>query len=519
MKSTRRQLAPPQSLDGRIDARRAHAAMLRHVAWRRWLAWGTGCSLRIGMAVLGGVARLLRRSLDLAVAVSVVLLLSPVLASLAAFCKWSTGRVYRVTTVAGRRGRPFGLRRLSLPNNGWGRWLRRLGVAGLPVAGHVLRGDMSWIGPRPLPLGCQHLPGFFRRVEDRPGVVCLWWVRQQANIDYDSEWKADHEYIESRSFVADIAIGLRALWVGALGALRGPARCGATLSVLGIPIRNTSMQQAIDELMDILETDGPPKQATFVNADCVNIAQRRHDYQMCLQDVQWNYADGIGMKLAAQWLGSNVEQNINGTDMFPRLLSRLEEARMGIYLLGGEERVASDVADWIQATYPGVVVTGSHHGFLNTDADVQRVVAEIHDAGSDLLLVAMGAPRQELWIQQHLSDLDVRLAIGVGGLFDFYSGRRRRAPSWVRELGMEWVYRWWQEPRRLCKRYLWGNGLFLARVLWAASFRPGRSAHKPLTGLTKLPPLPCDPDALSNSRGLHGEPCSLDAPTGQHART
>ena len=99
------------------------------------------------------------------------------------------------------------------------------------------------------------------------------------------------------------------------------------------------------------------------------------------------------------------------------------------------------------------------------------MIERINRSGADLLLVAMGAPRQDLWIQRVLSQLEVRVAIGVGGLFDFYSGRKQRAPQWMREMGMEWAYRLWLEPRRLWRRYLVGNAVFLARVALHTLFR------------------------------------------------
>ncbi|MDD3471568.1 MAG: WecB/TagA/CpsF family glycosyltransferase, partial [Syntrophaceae bacterium] len=99
---------------------------------------------------------------------------------------------------------------------------------------------------------------------------------------------------------------------------------------------------------------------------------------------------------------------------------------------------------------------------------------KIKDSGAHLLLVAFGAPRQDLWINEHLDETNAKVAIGVGGLFDFYSGRIPRAPVWMREIGMEWLYRLLQEPGRLWKRYLIGNGIFLSRVIWEKFFPKNR---------------------------------------------
>ncbi len=122
------------------------------------------------------------------------------------------------------------------------------------------------------------------------------------------------------------------------------------------------------------------------------------------------------------------------------------------------------VVDWISRNHQEVQVAGFHHGYF-APGDERKIVETIRESGAHLLLVAFGAPRQDIWINQHIGDLGTRVAIGVGGLFDFYSGRLPRAPLWMREIGFEWLYRMIQEPGRLWKRYLVGNCVFLFRVI------------------------------------------------------
>jgi N-acetylglucosaminyldiphosphoundecaprenol N-acetyl-beta-D-mannosaminyltransferase len=109
------------------------------------------------------------------------------------------------------------------------------------------------------------------------------------------------------------------------------------------------------------------------------------------------------------------------------------------------------------------VISGAHHGFFS-EAEEADVLETIRRSGAAVLLVAFGAPKQDLWISRNLAAAQVRVAMGVGGLFDFYSGRIPRAPSWMRELGLEWMYRFIQEPRRMWRRYFVGNVVFLYRV-------------------------------------------------------
>jgi N-acetylglucosaminyldiphosphoundecaprenol N-acetyl-beta-D-mannosaminyltransferase len=150
--------------------------------------------------------------------------------------------------------------------------------------------------------------------------------------------------------------------------------------------------------------------------------------------------------------------------LFPRLCAALAGTSHRVFLLGARPEVVAGVRDWIAQHHPSVTVCGSRDGYFNA-AEEPQVIADIAAARADLLLVALGAPHQEKWIARCLAATGVKLAIGVGGLFDFYSGRIPRAPQWLRELGGEWLYRLYQEPRRMWRRYLVGNVVFLWRVI------------------------------------------------------
>jgi N-acetylglucosaminyldiphosphoundecaprenol N-acetyl-beta-D-mannosaminyltransferase len=113
--------------------------------------------------------------------------------------------------------------------------------------------------------------------------------------------------------------------------------------------------------------------------------------------------------------------------------------------------------------YPGLRIAGARDGYFKSHEE-QSVVDDINSSGARILLVAFGAPRQELWLKRWRSELEPPVGMGVGGLFDFYSGRMPRAPVWMREMGLEWVFRLMQEPGRMWRRYVIGNPLFLYRV-------------------------------------------------------
>jgi exopolysaccharide biosynthesis WecB/TagA/CpsF family protein len=150
-----------------------------------------------------------------------------------------------------------------------------------------------------------------------------------------------------------------------------------------------------------------------------------------------------------------------GTDFIPDLLAALGDLRPRVFLYGAAPGIADRAARVLEGRCPGLRVVGTDHGF----GDATVVVARVRAARPDVLLVALGNPLQEAWIADHLRSLDARVAIGVGALFDYLSGNVRRAPTWVRTLRCEWLFRLALEPGRLWRRYVLGNPRFLWRVL------------------------------------------------------
>ena len=414
-----------------------------------------------------------KRLIDLSFSITLVVGTAPLWAPIFAVVKLAGGGIERKQRV-GRYLKTFNMLRLYSTNAVVQRLLEFTRMQYLPVFGNIVKGDMSIVGPRPTPIDELDLRSgpARRRHSDRPGLLCLWWLRSRANIDFGTEAETDAEYVESFSVRGDLGIAARACLAMFYGSK--PTTFVARPEILKIPIDNQTMEGAVDQIVDAL--DGPVRQFCFVNADCANIAMRNPEYLGVLQQAGINYADGIGMKLAGRFLKSGIQQNVNGTDMFPRVIKRLRDTDHSVYLLGGRPGIADAVREWIEKYHPETKVAGTRHGYFSADEEAD-VVREIRESGADLLLVAFGAPRQDMWIQQHLQELGVNVGIGVGGLFDFYSGSVARAPQWVREIGMEWFYRFSQEPRRLWKRYFLGNGVFLTRVFFARIFsRRVRSA-------------------------------------------
>ncbi len=353
---------------------------------------------------------------------------------------------------------------------------------------NILLGDLSFVGPRAASPGEFSVEGdapegleaaLRKRNSVRPGLVCDWWILQRVNMAYGHEAMTDAEYVDRQSLREDLGLVLRAMpsFLGYLfaGSKAGvPAEFSNEIRILDIRIDNVTMKEAIDSLMATLDQERPHL-VCFVNPQCANVAYRDRAYKAVLDRADFVFADGIGMKFAGMILGRPIRQNVNGTDLFPQICETLAGSGKGIYLMGAKPGVADDVRAWIERNRPGVIVKGCHHGYFGTEGEAE-VIREIRESGADMLFVAMGVPNQEMWISRHLEELGVKAAVGVGGLFDFYSGRIPRAPLWMREIGMEWSYRLWQEPGRMWRRYLVGNGVFLYRVGLERFF--GRTASR-----------------------------------------
>lgn len=239
------------------------------------------------------------------------------------------------------------------------------------------------------------------------------------------------------------------------------------IAILDVPFAPLRLGQAVARIRAMVQS-GHPHQVVLANAHTLNCAHRDPDYRRVLQRAALVLRDGVGVEVAGALTGERMEYNFVGTDFVPRLLERLAEPEVRVFLFGAASGVAAAAAAAFRRRDPGIEIVGVAPG------DVRRpgLVAQIRAAEPDVLLVALGNPLQELWIAEHLEALDVPVALGVGALFDYLAGRVRRAPRWLRRLRGEWIFRMAIEPRRLWRRYLVGNPEFLWHVCSAALHRP-----------------------------------------------
>jgi N-acetylglucosaminyldiphosphoundecaprenol N-acetyl-beta-D-mannosaminyltransferase len=216
------------------------------------------------------------------------------------------------------------------------------------------------------------------------------------------------------------------------------------------------------------------------NADHAVMYQQRRDLRRAYRHASLVLADGMPILLAGRLLRRALPCRVTGSDLAPALFAATEQfGPLSIFLLGAAPGVADRAALHITNTWPLVTVVGTYSpplGFEHDRRETEHVLRLIAEARPDVLVVGLGAPKQELWVDAHRTQLEARVALCIGATIDFLAGEKRRAPRWMRRIGLEWLHRLATEPRRLLKRYLRDAWFFPGLVVrqWLADRRDRR---------------------------------------------
>ncbi|MFQ3638822.1 MAG: WecB/TagA/CpsF family glycosyltransferase [Chloracidobacterium sp.] len=238
------------------------------------------------------------------------------------------------------------------------------------------------------------------------------------------------------------------------------ARPSPTLS--GIRIANVTLSEAMTRIAAWLEQPGFHRMAV-VNAAILLDAERDGSFRELLATADLVTADGMSVVWATRWLsvfGGRLVARVAAPDVMDAVVAHCEQRGYRVYLLGATAEVVVAARAALERRFPKLLVVGVHNGYVGESTSV-AVAAAIRASESDVLFVAMGSPKQELWIARFGPLTGVRFALGVGGYFDILAGKRKRAPRWMQRSGLEWCFRLLQEPRRLWRRYLIGNVAFI----------------------------------------------------------
>ena len=237
------------------------------------------------------------------------------------------------------------------------------------------------------------------------------------------------------------------------------------LGISGVPLDNVSMQQALDRIEDFIRAGGMHQVAT-ANVDYLVHASTDLEYRRALCMCDLVLADGMPIVWASRLLGVPLAERVPGSDLVPRLV-RLSSAKgYRIFLLGASPAVSEAAVRHMETLSPGVRIVGRMSPPIRPLDEFENapILEAIERARPDILLVAFGSPKQEKWISRNRHLLKTHVAIGIGGTLEFLSDSIPRAPAWMQEHCLEWVYRMWNEPRRLGPRYL-RDALWLSRNL------------------------------------------------------
>ncbi|AIW16172.1 WecB/TagA/CpsF family glycosyltransferase [Vibrio tubiashii] len=215
------------------------------------------------------------------------------------------------------------------------------------------------------------------------------------------------------------------------------------------------------ETVDLIKSRISDKQFTqHVVVNVAKIVNMRKDRALSESVTECDIIniDGMGVVWGARFLGHQVPERVAGVDLFHSLNAMAEEESFPVFYLGAEEHIVQETAVRMQKNHPNLTIAGTHHGYFWDDEE--SVVQLIKQSGARLLFVAITSPKKENFINKWRDQLGVDFVMGVGGTFDVVAGKVNRAPSWMQNFGLEWLYRVIQEPRRMWKRYLVTNSKF-----------------------------------------------------------
>lgn len=245
-----------------------------------------------------------------------------------------------------------------------------------------------------------------------------------------------------------------------------------TVNLLGTKVFALRM----DEVLDIAKQYITNRQKLTIGV--VNVAkmvnmQKDHELRTSLNEADLVLADGLPIIWVSRMLGDPLPERVTGIDIMFELLRQANKKHYSVYFLGAEPEVLRKTIETVKKDYPGIIVAGYRDGYFDEDEE-QSVAEDIRDSRADILFVGISSPKKENFLRNWRDFVGVSLCHGVGGSFDILAGVTKRAPFWIQKAGLEWLYRLIQEPRRMWKRYLVSNTIFIILSIGAivqAKFR------------------------------------------------
>ncbi len=235
------------------------------------------------------------------------------------------------------------------------------------------------------------------------------------------------------------------------------------ITLFGCPIDNLNFDDTLRKIEDSIQKKKPIRHCAINAAKIVNIQSDRRLREIVASSDVIN-PDGQSIVWASRFLKKPLPERVTGIDLMQKLLKLSAEKSYRVFLLGAREEVICELKEKLKRELPHLNLVGWRNGYFSPDEE-EGIVKEINQKKPDILFVGMSSPKKEYWMNKYQSALKVPFVMGVGGSFDVLVGKTKRAPPWMQRLGLEWFYRFLQEPTRMWKRYLVTNTLFFFYLL------------------------------------------------------
>ncbi|NLH46317.1 MAG: WecB/TagA/CpsF family glycosyltransferase [Acholeplasmataceae bacterium] len=239
------------------------------------------------------------------------------------------------------------------------------------------------------------------------------------------------------------------------------------IKILGVPVHPYTMNGAVEKIVERVSQ----KQKTLVvtaNAEIIMMGQSDTEYMEILNKAALVLPDGAGTVWAGRKLGYEVPERVAGYDLFLNLMAEAAQKNFNVFFFGAAPGVAEEAKQKCETLYPGISIVGCRNGYFK-DADNHSIVEEINNSGADLLFVALGAPKQEKWLAKYEDTLKPSLLMGIGGSFDVVAGKMERAPKWMQDASLEWLFRLYKQPSRFRRMLVLPK--FVIKVLRFKSYK------------------------------------------------
>ncbi|MEY4307869.1 MAG: hypothetical protein RL422_72 [Bacteroidota bacterium] len=237
--------------------------------------------------------------------------------------------------------------------------------------------------------------------------------------------------------------------------------------ILGTPVSSLTMDELFSDWEDVIK-GGKKAQVCITPVNSILAARATARVQEIYKHADYVLCDGVPVKWASGFLGDPIKERITGLDVLPRIFPFALQNNLSIFLLGASPGVAEKLKTVMEAKHPGVKIVGTFvppFRAVFSKEENEEMIEAINAVKPDMLLVSLTAPKQDIWIAENLEKLDTHVAIGIGGAFEVAAGMIQRAPLWMQKSGLEWFYRFLQEPKRMFKRYFMEAPVFIPLII------------------------------------------------------